>query len=153
MSSSCLDWCSLPNRALERGLEAAVVGGASLEYRASTLLGLKQGELVLGLMLKVSFYIQQLIEMLWIIYLIWMRMTLKPGAGWAEYSFNWLKQQSLYLLQTQESLLSGAIVVTWCCSRTRAPDSRRPGGAWVYIAWIWRLKLWSHGWSFHYIIR
>ena len=69
------------NRALERGLEAAVVGGASLEYRASTLLGLKQGELVFGLMLKVSFYIQQLIEMLWIIYLIWMRMTLKPGAG------------------------------------------------------------------------
>ena len=52
-----------------------------MEYRASTLLGLKQGELVLGLMLKVSFYIQQLIEMLRIIYLIWMRMTLKPGAG------------------------------------------------------------------------
>ena len=52
-----------------------------MEYRASTLLGLKQGELVLGLILKVSFYIQQLIEMLWIIYLIWRRMTLKPRAG------------------------------------------------------------------------
>ena len=52
-----------------------------MEYRASTLLGLKQGELVLGLILKVGFYIHQLIQMLWMIYLIWMRMTLKPGAG------------------------------------------------------------------------
>ena len=52
-----------------------------MEYRASTLLGLKQGELVLGLMLRVSFYTQQLIEMLRMICVVWMRMTLKPEAG------------------------------------------------------------------------
>jgi hypothetical protein len=36
---------------------------------------------MLGLMHKVNFYIQQLLEMLWMIYMIWIRMTIKPEAG------------------------------------------------------------------------
>ena len=42
---------------------------------------LLQGELVLGLIHKVKFYIQQLLEMLWMLYMIWMRITLEPVAG------------------------------------------------------------------------
>ena len=47
----------------------------------STLLDLTHGQLMLGLMHKVNFYIQQLLEMLWMIYMIWKRMTIKPEAG------------------------------------------------------------------------
>ena len=49
--------------------------------RVSTLLDLKHGQLMLGPMHKVNFYIQQLLAMFWVIYMIWIRMTIKPEAG------------------------------------------------------------------------
>ena len=55
-------------------------GETSLGNRESTLLDLTHGQLVLGLMHKVNFYIQQL-EMFWMIYMMWIRMTIKPEAG------------------------------------------------------------------------
>ena len=52
---------------------------------------------------QVNFYLQQLLEMLRMIYMIWIRMTIKPEAGWAESSFGWLKQQSFFFKRRGQS--------------------------------------------------
>ena len=75
-------------------------------WSSQARVGQAQPQLCIAVNLMQEGSLQHMISMLWIIYM-WMGMTLKPEVGWAESYFDWLKQQSMYLLQMQEGFLYG----------------------------------------------